>query len=355
MDKKIKEILKYGVMAPSGDNSQPWSFVIENETLKIYNLPERDNPFLNYMQSGSLIAHGALIKNIEIASLELGLKPIIKLLPNTKDQNLVAEIIFEDTDINSEQPLFEFIPKRSTNRRPYQNSGLSESESSLLHNSDLGEDLVLKFITSAEDKKVAGAAGSSAEIIILENTLLHEYLFKDVMWSKEQENRERHGLYIKTMEFNPIQRFLFKLASNKKLMKIAVKIGFPHFIAKEDAVLYSTGATIGLLSLRKVTPENFIKLGMEMQNIWLKATSLGLSFQPVTATLFLGFILKNNKDGGTLNEKHKEIAMKSYQEIRSVFKLKEDETPFFMFRIGRAQEASARSSRKDPVIEIRNT
>lgn len=340
-------------MAPSGDNSQPWSFVIENKTLKIYNLPERDNPFLNFMQSGSLIAHGALIKNIEIASRKMGLKINIKLLPNSADQNLVAEIIFEDNIIEKEEPLFNFIPQRCTNRRPYQNTLLTENESLLLQNPNLNEDLILSFITNENDKKIAGAAGSSAEIIILENPLLHEYLFKDVMWSEEQENRERHGLYIKTMEFNPVQKFLFKLASNKKLMQLAIKIGFPHFIAKEDAALYSTGATMGLLSLKKVTPENFIKLGMEMQNVWLKATTLGLEFQPITATLFLGFILKNNKDNGTLNEKHKEIARKSYEAIRSVFKLKQEETPFVMFRIGHAQEPSARSSRKEPAIEIK--
>ncbi|MFA5932133.1 MAG: hypothetical protein WC793_02040 [Candidatus Paceibacterota bacterium] len=352
MDKKIKEILKYGVMAPSGDNSQPWKFVLSGTKLKIYNLPDKDNPYLNFMQSGSLIAHGALLKNIEIASSKIGLISKIKLFPTPNDSNLIAEISFEEASSAQQvDPLFEFISKRATNRRPYKNNPLSEEENVLLKEARAFEDVILHFIIDPKEKKQAGIIGSSAEIIILENKLLHEYLFKDVMWSTEQERRERHGLYIKTMEFNPIQQFLFKLASNKTLMRIAIKIGLPYFIAKQDATLYSSGSAIGLLTLKKISPENFVKLGMKMQEIWLKTTSLGLAFQPISAILFLGFKLKSNPNDQTLKNKHINMALKSYQDTFSTFNLDSDETPLMMFRIGHAKDPSARSSRKEPIIE----
>lgn len=352
MDKKIKEIIAYGVMAPSGDNSQPWRFVVLGSTLRIYNLPDRDNPYLNFMQSGSLIAHGALLKNIEIASSKVGLIPKIKLFPVPGDLNLVSEISFENAPPAQQvDPLFEFIPKRATNRRPYENKKFSERENTLLGEAGVFEDVVLHFITDPENKKLSGTAGSAVEIIILENKLLHGYLFKDVMWSEKQERKERHGLYIKTMEFNPIQQFLFKLASNKILMRIAVKIHFPYFIAKQDASLYASGSAMCLFTLKKISPENFVKLGMKMQEIWLKTTSLGLVSQPVTAILFLGFKLQNGQNDQTLSQKHKNIAFESCRTIFSAFNLSSSEIPFIMFRIGHAKDPSARSSRKEPVIE----
>lgn len=355
MDKKIKEIISYGVMAPSGDNSQPWRFVVSGATLKIYNLPDKDNPYLNFMQSGSLIAHGALLKNIEIASSKVGLTPKIKLFPTSNDVNLVSEIFFEDrSGAQQIDPLFEFISKRATNRHPYENKPLSEKESILMKESGMFEDVVSYLITDPENKKRAGAADSSAEIIILENHILHEYLFKDVMWSEKQERQERHGLYIKTMEFNPIQQLLFKLASNKTLMRIAVKLRVPYFIAKQDASLYASGSVIGLLTLKRISLENFVKLGMKMQEIWLKTTSLGLAFQPISVILFLGFKLKNNSNDQTLSRKHIDMALKSYQDIFSIFNLDSDEVPLMMFRIGYAKDPSARSSRKEPVIKIEN-
>jgi len=134
-------------------------------------------------------------------------------------------------------------------------------------------------------------------------------------------------------------------------MSFANKIHFPDFIAKQDATLYASGSVIGLLSLKTVTKENFVKLGMKMQEIWLKSTSLNLAFQPITATLFLGFKLQNNPNDETLSQKHKNIALKSYKEICAVFKIKDNETPLVMFRIGYAKKPSATSSRKDPIIE----
>ncbi|MEX2052344.1 MAG: hypothetical protein WD991_01435 [Candidatus Paceibacterota bacterium] len=350
MDKKIKEIIKYGIMAPSGDNSQPWRFVVTGSKLKIYNLPEKDNPYLNFMQSGSLVAHGALLKNIEITSLKMGLMPEISLFP-TNDANLVSEVSFHNDDTERDTSLFEFIPKRATNRRPYENKPISEKDFNILNEVKIFNDLSLHFVNDPESKKRAGAAGSSAEIVILENSLLHEYLFRDVMWSKKQENRERHGLYIKTMEFNPIQKVLFRLAGNKTIMNFAKKIRFPYFIAKQDAVLYSTGATIGLLNLKKISPGNFVELGMAMEEIWLKAASLGLSFQPISATLFLGFKLRSDPADKVLSQEHKKIVYRSYAEIFSAFKLEKSDVPLVMFRIGYAKDPSARSSRKEPVIE----
>ncbi|MBI3888374.1 hypothetical protein HY311_01125 [Candidatus Nomurabacteria bacterium] len=351
MDKKIKEILSYSVMAPSGDNSQPWRFVLSNTTLRIYNLPDKDNPYLNFMQGGSLIAHGALLKNIEIASPKLGLVTKIKLFPEPGDLNLVAEINFENSLDIQIDPLFEFIAKRATNRRPYEQKQLSGKENILFEEAGAFDDVSVHFITDTENKNLAGTAGSSAEIIILENKLLHEYLFKDVMWSEKQERKEKHGLYIKTMEFNPVQRLLFKLASNKILMRLAVKIHLPYFIAKQDAVLYSSSSVMGLLTLKKISPENFVKLGMKLQEIWLKTTSLGLAFQPVAAILFLGFKLQNSLTDQILSQKHKKIALKSYQDIFSAFNLSSSEVPLLMFRVGYAKNPSARSSRKEPVIE----
>jgi len=353
MDKKIKEILKYAVMAPSGDNSQPWRFVLQSGILRIYNLPGKDNPYLNFKQSGSLIAHGALIKNIEIASSSFNLVPLIKLLPSKEDLNLVAEVSFKESGaVLTEDVLFKFIPVRSTNRRPYDFKELSDKDKVLLNEAGVFDDTVLRFITDTEKIKKAARAGSNAEIIILENKLLHSLLFKDVMWSKKQENKEKHGLYIKTMEFNPIQKFLFRLASNKRLMRLAVKIKFPHFIAKEDAFLYSSGSTMGLLSTKKASLENFIKLGMKMQYIWVKATSLGLSFQPITATLFLGFKLRNNPNDSELSLEHKKMSLSSYKDIFSAFDINQEEIPLMMFRIGYAKTPSARSSRKDPLIDL---
>jgi hypothetical protein len=61
---EIKEILELAVNAPSGHNSQPWRFVIQDNTIQIFNIPDKDKTLFNWKQKGSLTAHGTLIENI---------------------------------------------------------------------------------------------------------------------------------------------------------------------------------------------------------------------------------------------------------------------------------------------------
>ena len=61
----IRQILESGIQAPSGENSQPWRFKRERngdvERVWLFNRPEADQSLYNYEQSGSYVAHGALL------------------------------------------------------------------------------------------------------------------------------------------------------------------------------------------------------------------------------------------------------------------------------------------------------
>lgn len=343
MDTQIKEVLKYAVMAPSGDNSQPWKFKIKDNILDIFNLPEKDNQYLNVNQSGSLIAHGALLKNIEIAAPSLGLSVEIKYI---LEGDHIARVTFREA-AKEIHPLFAAIPERQTNRRLYKNTSID------LPQIDSNEMVTLSFITDEKGKKVAGRAGSASEIVILENDSLHQALFKDVVWSTKAERKKRSGLYIKTMEFNPVQKLLFWLASHPSMIRIARKIKFPRFIAKEDATLYASGGAVGLLSVKETTSEGFLSLGKKLQEVWLTATKEGFAFQPITALFFLKYRLDTYGNDGFLTREHVSIIESAYADVVTTFNLDlEKEKPFMLFRIGYAKPSSGRSSRKKPNVEV---
>jgi hypothetical protein len=69
----FREIIADGVKAPSGENSQPWRFIVEGNVLYTCNIDERDKTPYNFSQHGSYIAHGALIENIAISASHYGL------------------------------------------------------------------------------------------------------------------------------------------------------------------------------------------------------------------------------------------------------------------------------------------
>ena len=351
MLKDIKKIIKAGTMASSGDNSQPWRFEINQNELRIFNLPDRDNPFLNFRQRGSYMAHGGLIENIDIAASNLGYETHIALFPDNTNGEFVAKIVFEKKENKEKDPLCGFISTRHTNRKPYRDDKLNDAQKEYITNSlNKTEEGFVKLIDDEEKKKIAGRAGSSAEIVILENKMLHGYLFDHIVWSEKEERQKKTGLYINTMEFNPVQKILFRLAKNWHIMKLAIKIGFPKFIAKEDAKLYSTGAALGIIVVKDNSKESYVNAGRLMQRVWLKTEKMGLSLQPVTATLFfMQRILAD--DTGDMTVQHIKLLKNAYKDIQHAFNV-ENDTIAMMFRIGYADKAGARSSRQEPDITI---
>ena len=356
MSEDIKKILDYAIWAPSGDNSQPWRFEVEDNKIKVFNLPDKDNPYLNFRQSGSLIAHGGLLENITITAQHFGYEAEISLFPVSNDDILVAIVSLSKATNPQHDHLFQFIKQRHTNRRPYENTPLTpkQREDILRTPRELGFGKV-QLVETGKEKQIVGRAGALAEIVILENKKLHEFLFCDVVWSEADEKKLRHGLYIKTMEFNSIQKVMFRLARNWLFMKLAIRPGLPKFIAKKDSKLYASGAAVGIVAMHGDSRENFVRAGRLMQRVWLKVTASGLALQPVTATLFFIQRILAGETENLLSLYHTDLMKVAYDDIKKTFGI-QNETIAMMFRLGIAKPASARSSRisaEEKIIAIK--
>ncbi len=344
----ILNILKAAVRAPSGDNSQPWRFEVSNNNIKIYNLPEKDNPIFNYKQRGSHIAHGALIENIIIAAKENGMNVKVNLFPQGTSSDFIAEIDLLPDQLIKKDPLFEFIFKRAINRKHYKDKLLTDEEKKFIFD-DLKEIDNGKIILIEDKNKVEklGKAFSINEVVMLENKFLHKYFFNDVRWTDEQEREHKTGLYAKTMELKPPELAVFKILSHWRINKILCKLGIAKFIAKENAKGYGTG-TIGAIIMKDGSPESYIKAGMIMQRIWLKATQLGLSLHPVTGVVFMMMRINENKNE-VLSDVHVDLLKKAYFEIKDNLGIDEGEITI-TFKIGDGGKSSGYSSRLEPNI-----
>lgn len=115
----ITKILETSVNAPSGSNSQPWSFQVTDNEILVFAHPEKDHPILNYNHRGTWIAHGALVENIKIAASAFGYRPLIQIFPDGIKLNPTAKIKLEK-GIPTEEGLFQVIPWRATNRKRYE-------------------------------------------------------------------------------------------------------------------------------------------------------------------------------------------------------------------------------------------
>src|SRR5210317_705156 len=118
MDPRIKKILEYAVMAPSGDNCQPWKVCVDGLKVDLFNVPDRDRSLYNLKQRASLIAHGAFLENLQLAARSIGLKNHAELLPDPGNSKHVATVKFSTANAE-ESELYKAIPLRCTNREKY--------------------------------------------------------------------------------------------------------------------------------------------------------------------------------------------------------------------------------------------
>lgn len=356
MKEYVQDIIGAGILAPSGDNSQPWEFYVVGNRITLANIPDRDNPILNYRQRGSHVAHGGVIENMVIAAAHYGWASTVTLFPKSDIPHVVAEIILEmRSDVQDDGGLYEYIPQRRTNRKPYLMRPLLDIEAERLVRAGMetvesGGSYDVRFFDHPKTRRLMAEAGSSIERVILENRELHHLLFKDIVWGASEERRRRHGLYVATMEFPWPQRAAFWLASHWPLMKIFTAVGLPKKIVADDARLYASGAAMGLITTKGSEPCDYVQVGRIMQRVWLTSTKMGLSIQPVTALLFAAGRVADG-DTWTLTRSHINTIKKNYESLAVNVHLG-DETIVMMFRIGFADAPSAASSRMDPVIHL---
>lgn len=351
MEETIKKILEGAVNAPSGHNYQPWKFRIQGSRLFLFNVPNRDTTIYNFLQRGSFVAHGALIENICIAASSYKYKGNISLFPQDENQDLVATIEFEPSPETEEPSFFSFIPKRTTNRKPYRNISLEKThrEEILKTAANVDEGVTLYLIEDFARKKILAEAFSVNERLILENYYVHQSLFPHVVWNEKEELQRRSGLYIKTFELPFPAAIAFRLFKHWGLVRIFGKRGLSKSVANQNAKVYASASAIGLITIPNDSNKNFVVAGRLLERMWLQATKLGLSVQPVTGVLYLWQRMMAG-DTNQFSQDQIQLLKNAYDTINSTFGASSG-TMAITFRIGYGGDPSAYSSKLPPHIE----
>ena len=347
----ITKIITSASSAPSGDNSQPWRFVVRNNIIEFHYLPEKDNAILNYENSGTLIALGASIKNAELEALALGYNPKIKYIQNG---SCVATMELQEGGRlkKGELQLHEAIFKRHSNRKAYRKIALDEESRTAILNlfssNEYGIGAVL--LESKDVLQKTARALTTMEEVALGNQKLHELFFKDILWS-ESENREgKNGMYIKTLELPPPAQFLFRFLKNWSFARTLAKIGFPKLVAKTNAKQNASASAFGVVVVRRADRETYLNIGKFIEHVWLLATAHGLSFQIVTGMVFLERTMKDESTKNIFSDKERKLVDRSYDLVKKyVGGIGE---PIIVFRLGTSSEPTDISYRTKPDISF---
>lgn len=343
MNNDIKKIIEVSVNAPSGDNSQPWKFRINDNKVTVFLIPGIDDSIYNYKERGSFISIGALLENIVISASQFGYKVEVK---NGADVQTVELLFTKQEDIQKDF-LFSAIPTRVTNRRVYKPNSLSVSNKDLL--SSLEKPNVVKKFLILDDQEKIRRLGSQLcfnEKLMLVNKNVHDKLFSSIRWTKEEEEKYKSGLYVKTLELALPQEKVFKLFRNWKLLNFLNKFSVWKLVTNDTKKLYSTTPAYGLIVACDYEPQSLVSVGRFFQRIWLTAEKNNMAIQPVGALIYLAQRAREENNGlFTLQETQQ--LLKTEELIREIFNIT-DGSLVMLFRLGFAERPSAHSLKKPP-------
>lgn len=126
---QLKFLINYAVLAPSSHNTQPWSFNIVDDLVELHLDRSRALNIADPDCRELIISCGSALFNLRIAIRHFGYRDVVEVLPERRNPNLLARIGLGSKRVVKleENFLFRAIPKRCTNRFPFDNCELPTS------------------------------------------------------------------------------------------------------------------------------------------------------------------------------------------------------------------------------------
>lgn len=155
---KLRFCLQYAILAPSTHNTQPWRFVVNDDTLLLCADRSRALPVSDTYDRELTISCGAALFNLRVALSHFGCPYLISVMPASAEPDVLASVQisdegFVDDDIAT---LFPFIAKRVTNRHLFDTAPVPIATVESLRKAAVGEGAKFSAITDeAERARVA--------------------------------------------------------------------------------------------------------------------------------------------------------------------------------------------------------
>lgn len=340
-------ILCDACLAPSGDNAQPWRFSVKGNVIRVINVPEKDDSLFNYRQMTNHVALGACVENLRVSAEGWGLKADARLFPDPNNRLVVAEVTLTP-DASVKNDLASYITRRATNRKPYHPKPIEPEKLEIL--SALAKNVSgrVVFVTDKERVKEIAHIVSAGEKLAMENRSIHDFLFKHVTWTKGEDSK-RHGFFIDTFEFNPVQKLAFRIFRNWDILRFFLPFGVSKLVARDARKLHSTSAVFGAIIFSKGNEGDYLKVGILLERIWLTVTKLGLALQPTTTVHFIATRVIAG-DPGDLSMSHQELLKSNYSRLQKEFRVSSEEKIAFVFRLGYADSPTGATTRFAPEV-----
>ncbi len=265
---KLKFLLNYAVLAPSGHNTQPWIFKIVDDTVELYADKTRSLPIVDPDCRELMISCGAALFHLRLAIRHFGYRDVVEILPEHRNPNLLARIRLGSKRIvqAEEKFLFWAIAKRFTNRRPFENCRLPASLISELESATSSEGNWLQISTQVIPE------ANRQEIVDLivqgDRLQMSDPLFRQELaqWIHSGRSSSHDGITLKAQGINP------SLDAIAPVVSFAIRsFDLGKAQANQDRKLVKSAPLLILISSNDDTAQDWLATGEALAHLLLRA------------------------------------------------------------------------------------
>jgi molybdopterin/thiamine biosynthesis adenylyltransferase len=350
---KVKDIVHYACMAPSGANSQSWKWMWHNKTLYLFLDGIYTAGLLDCGNTTSLVGLGAAVENLVIKTHEMGFEVIVEKNDLNMDSVLVAAIKFFDQAAAAPglephvcDDLVTAIPNRLTNRNISRRVKIPREKLEALRHitrTIKGADLLL--IDEPDKLAHLGEIIAKMDRIRIMHPGGHRDYRAEIRWTKEEVDAAKNGIdLLGTVDLTPSELAGFRIVRSWNVIKLLNDWGLGTGLERMGRKTIQGASALGFVTMPNFTSDDFFEGGRALERVWLAATKDNIAVHPASiASLVFNTLLHGNPDvfSGNMKKEVEELR----KEFSSLFQLKDGLGEVLLLRFFIAGSPKARAVR----------
>ncbi|MCW5776858.1 MAG: hypothetical protein KIS87_10500 [Phycisphaeraceae bacterium] len=265
---RLRFLLAYAVLAPSSHNTQPWIFRLRGGRIELCADRARALPVVDHDDRELTISCGCALFNLRVAAEHFGYQPLIELLPDPGERDLLATFAL---GTRHEVPhevhvLFGAIPRRHTNRAPFEQRQVEDALQARLVAAAEAERAWLTCFTRKRDRHaIAGLVAEGDRIQFADKRFRREL----AAWVHANRSHSRDGMPGYAYGYGD----LVSIAEPFVIRTFDLGKG----VAAKDMDLAEHSPLLAVIGTQGDSTVEWIRAGLALQHVLLLATGVGLS------------------------------------------------------------------------------
>jgi nitroreductase len=266
-EERLRFLLNYAVLAPSGHNTQPWLFSVGGDAVELHADRTRGLPVVDPEDRALVISCGAALFYLRVAMRHFGYEDEVEVLPDPDQPDLLARVRLgpDHAETEEERILFQAMPKRRSNRGPFEDRPVPGRLLSALQAAAWEEGAWLHLIEDEDVKHTIAELIAEGDRIQLADKRFRREL---ASWVHPNRTRSRDGIPGYAFGFGD----LLSLAGPFAIRTFDTGKGQ----AAKDRQLTEGSPVLVILGTEGDVPREWLAVGQALARVLLRARAEGV-------------------------------------------------------------------------------